>query len=184
MQSLQKLIDKLKSCENTKFPTLKVTQGNFEGDQIIEQNLLCSVFKNSTLKNVEFKTTQLGLSSFEDCKFQDCKFQDCDLNDTTFFDCNFQNCQFIDSQITESFFKTVSFINCKFLESNLVQTRFDSCKFINTSIAIGTNYQIYVYSVIIIDSTIGNSEKSITLNGKFELTDFLLPSNKINDFLS
>ena len=60
----------------------------------------------------------------------------------------------------------------------------NSCKFINTSIAIGTNYQIYVYSVIIIDSTIGNSEKSITLNGKFELTDFLLPSNKINDFLS
>jgi len=50
MQSLQKLIDKLKSCENTKFPTLEVTQGNFEGDQIIEQNLLCSEFKNSTLK--------------------------------------------------------------------------------------------------------------------------------------
>jgi len=179
MQSLQKLIDKLKSCENTKFPTLKVTQGNFEGDQIIEQNLLCSEFKNSTLKNVEFKTTQLGLSSFEDCKFQDC-----DLNDTAFFDCNFQNCQFIDSQITESFFKKVSFINCKFLKSDLVQAWFDSCKFINTSIAIGTNYQDYVYSVMIIDSTIGNSEKSITLNGEFELTDFLLPSNKINDFLS
>lgn len=75
-----------------------------------------------------------------------------------------------------SYFYNCSFKNC------FVETLFRSCKFINTSIEKSDEDDLMV--TIIVDSTFGKSDKSLTFNGEFFLADILLPSNKIDDLLS
>jgi len=179
MTNLQELIEKVKLEANkkNKFRELKVTNGNFKGDEIIDSKLPFSTFQNSILKNVKFKNVRLSGSSFENCIFDGCI-----LLDTTFVSCNFKTCQLLDSIFKNSDFSKVIFTNCNFLKNSLVKVWFESCEFINTEIETSDSFDLA--QTVIANSTFGKSDKSITFTGEFFLINILLPSNKLEDLLS
>ena len=164
MKKLNQLIEKLnlQKLKEKKFLTFKVMDKNFENEIVSDLYLPMTVLSNVKLNKIEFKNLDLELSSF--------------------YNCSFKNCQFVESTIKDADFHKIMFTNCNFLKNSFVETWFRSCKFINTSIEKSDEDDLMV--TIIVDSTFGKSDKSITFNGEFFLADILLPANKIDDLLS
>ena len=184
MKKLNQLIEKLnlQKLKEKKFLTFKVIDKNFENEIVSDLHLPMTVFSNVKLNKIEFKKIDLELSSFENCSFKDCSFKNCYLGQLNCRNCKFKNCQFLKSTFNDANFNKVIFTNCNFLKNSLVDVWFRSCKFINTSIEKSDEDDLMV--TIIVDSTFGKSDKSLTFNGEFFLADILLPSNKIDDLLS
>jgi uncharacterized protein YjbI with pentapeptide repeats len=184
MKKLNELIEKLnlQKLKEKKFLTFKVMDKNFENEIVSDLYLPMTVLSNVKLNKIEFKNLDLELSSFYNCSFKNCSFNNCYFGNFTCGNCQFKNCQFIKSTIKDADFHKVVFTNCNFLKNSFVETWFRSCKFINTSIEKSDEDDLMV--TIIVDSTFGKSDKSITFNGEFFLADILLPANKIDDLLS
>ena len=179
MKNLSELIEELnlQKLKKKKFIVLKITDKNFKKETISDLNLPMTIFKNLKFDEIELKKIDLELSYFENCSFKNCY-----LGQLNCSNCEFKNCQFVKSTIKDADFDDVRFTNCNFLKNSFVETWFRSCKFINTSIEKNDNFDLIL--TIIVDSTFGKSDKSITFNGEFFLDDILLPSNKIDDLLS
>ena len=179
MKKLSKLIEELnlQKLKEKKFITFKVMDENFENEIISDLHLPMTVLSNVKLNKIEFKNLNLELSSFYNCSFKNCYF-----GNLTCGNCQFKNCQFVESTIKDADFHKAIFTNCNFFKNSFVETWFRSCKFINTSIEKSDEDDLMV--TIIVDSTFGKSDKSLTFNGEFFLADILLPSNKIDDLLS
>ena len=181
IESLQNTIDRYNNgLLDTR--NLQISNKQFLTESISDKRLTSSVFKNSSLINLNFTTVNFASSFFEECLFENCIFDLTSFKATEFENCSLRNCQMRNCNLAQVSFTETIFDTCcfeKVEQGCLAKGWFESCDFRNTHFEGFEG--ISLIETAVVDSKFSKFNKSIEFKGEFFLIDILHSKNGIDE---